>query len=106
MEATRIGVSERGLATSPLARSGAAVGLVESSRWAANLVVVLRCGRLCLISFRCIPCDFFGDDRCAAGEFFGDDRCMAGARPPACGLYKGVVGDGVPPALLIRFPCL
>jgi hypothetical protein len=50
-EATRIGVFERGPATSPLARSGVAAGLVESSRWAANLAVVLRCGRLCRVSF-------------------------------------------------------
>ena len=76
MEATRIIVSERGPATSPLARSGVAAGLVESSRWAANLAVVLRCGRLRRINFRCIRCDFFGDDRCTAGEFSGDDRCM------------------------------
>ena len=97
MEATRISISERGPATSPLARSSAATSLVESSHWAANLAVVLRCGRLCLISFCCIPCDFFGDDRCAAGEFSGDDHCMAGAGPPARGLYKGVVCGGVPP---------
>ena len=96
-EAIFIGVFERGPATSPLAHSGVAAGLVESSRWAANLAVVLWRGRLCRVSFHCIPCDFFGDDRCAAGEFSGGDRCMAGARPPAHCLYKGVVGGGVPP---------
>ena len=37
------------------------------------------------------------------GEFSGGDRCVAGAGPPARCLYKGVVGGGVPPALLIRF---
>jgi len=98
--------SSEALLLSPLARSGVAAGLVESSRWAANLAVVLRCGRLCRVSFRCIPCDFFGDDRCAAGEFSGDDRCMAGAGPPARCLYKGVVGGGVPRPLHCSFAFL
>ena len=91
------GVFERGPATSPLARSGVAVGLVESSRWAANLAVALRCGRFRCVSVRCIPCDFFRGDRCAAGESSEDDRCVAGVGPPAGCLYKGAFGGGVPP---------
>ena len=59
-----------------------------------------------VLVFRCIPCDFFGDDRCAAGEFSGDDRCMAGAGPPARCLYKGVVGGGVPRPLHCSFAFL
>ena len=95
-EAT-FGVFDRGLATSPLARSGAAVGLVESSRWAAYLAVALCCGRFCRVSVRCVPRDFFGGDRCAAGGSSGGDRCAAGVVPPARCLYKGAFGSGVPP---------
>ena len=80
------GVFERGPATSPLAHSGVAVGLVESSRWAANLAIALCCGHFCRVSVRCIPRDFSGGDRCAAG-----------VGPPARCLYKGAFGGGVPP---------
>ena len=91
------GVFDQGPATSPLAHSGAAVGLVEGSRWAAYLAVALSCGRFCHISVRCVPRDFFGGDRCAAGSFSGGDRCAAGVVPPARCLYKGAFGGGVPP---------
>ena len=84
------GVFDRGPATSPLARSSAAVGLVESSRWAANVAVALRRGRFRCVSVRYVLRDFFGGDRCAAGETSGDDRCAR------C-LYKGALGGGVPP---------